>query len=112
VGLGVKHDVDGIASSRRNAFDASTAAVLSAEGLIGHPFEIAVLRENDDDLVLRDQVFVIDVGGFIRNIGQALIAEFIFDFAELFDHKLHDVVFARKEAVVLRDVLGELACSS
>jgi hypothetical protein len=59
---------------------------------------------------LRDQIFVIDVGGFIRNLGQALIAKAVFDFGELLIIKLDDVVFAREEAVVLRDVLGEFVC--
>jgi hypothetical protein len=66
-----------------DAFDATAAAVLGAEGRIAHPFEITVIGQDNDDVLLRDQIFVIDVGGFIGNLRQSRVAEAIFDVFEL-----------------------------
>ena len=106
--FGVVHEPHGVAGSGLHARDASASAMLGLKGVIVHALDVVVAREGDEDILLWDEVFVFDVASLIRDFGASLVAEALFDFLDLLDHQIDDVVSGGEEAVVLGDVRDEL----
>ena len=50
---GVNNEFDAVVASGGDAFYAATAAVLGAEGVVGHSLDVAIFGENDDDVFFR-----------------------------------------------------------
>ena len=104
MGLDVLHQFDRIARSGLDADDAAPATMLGGEGIVVHPLEITIVGQKDQDVLLRDEVFVIDVRSFVGDFGEAFVAKAALDLQEFFDEEGDNVVAGRKQAVVFSDV--------
>ena len=69
MGEGVLHQNDLVPIGGLHAGDAASATVLGSEGIVVHAFDIPVAGQGNDDILLRDEVFVFDVGSRIRDFG-------------------------------------------
>ena len=52
--------MDGVTACGGETFNTTSAYVLSAEGLVVHSLDVAVLGEDNDDVFLWKEVFVLD----------------------------------------------------
>ena len=75
MGLGVVHEPHDVPGGGLHAGDAAPAAMLGFEGIVVHPFDVVVAGEGNEDVLLGDEVFVLDVGGLIGDFGAPLVAE-------------------------------------
>ena len=104
VGLRVLDELHGIPADGLHASDAFAAAMLSGEGIVIDALDIAVPGKGDDDVLLRDEVFVIDIGCVVGDLGETVVPEFLFEGSDFFDKELNDVVARGEQAIVFSDI--------
>jgi len=70
--------------------------------------EIAGVGDGDGDLLVGDEVFELEVGGFVEDLGAADVAVFVADLGELFDDDFAELLFAGEDGLELGDVVADL----
>ena len=108
VRLGVVHQAHHVAGGGLHAGNAPSAAVLGFEGIIVDPLNVVVAGEGDEDVLLRDEVLVFDIGGLIGDVGPPLVPEATLDLFDFGDEQIDDVLARGEEAVVFGDVGDQL----
>src|ERR1019366_5754951 len=61
------------------------------------PIHAARVADRDRDLLVRDQVFQADLGGFVLDDGTARVAVFLLDFLEFLDNEATQFLFAGED---------------
>ena len=77
--------LDEILVARLHAGAAGAAAPLHAVSGNRRALEVARMAYGDRDLLVGDQVFELNFGGLVVDLGAALVAVLFFDFFQFFD---------------------------
>src|SRR5580704_4697177 len=94
---------DEIFLARLHARAAGATAALHAVGGDRRPLHVAGVAESDGDLLVGDQIFENDLGGFVLNAGAALVAvEFLY-FFKLLDDDFAKFALGGKNGFVIFD---------
>ncbi len=108
VGRGDEKMLDKILVARLHAGAAlASAALLAISGDWG-ALQVAAMADGDRDLFVGDQVFQLDLGGFVFNDGAAFITVELPDFFQFGDDHLAQLLFRAKNGFELGDVLAHL----
>ena len=65
------------------------------------------MRDGDGDLLVRNQVFQLQLGGFIDDLGATHVAVLVADFGEFADDDLAELLLAGQDGFVLGDVFAD-----
>ncbi len=82
------------------------AAALRAVGGDGRALQVAGVRDGDRHLLVDDQVFELDFGGLIHDLGAALVAELLFDLFQFLDDHPAQLLLRSENGFVLGDALA------
>ena len=85
--------LDEILVARLHAGAAGASAALHAVSGNRRALEIAAVTDCDRDLLVGDQVFEHDFGGFVFDLGAALVTVLFLDFLEFFDDHAPQLLF-------------------
>ena len=97
-------------SSRvRHAEAAGAAATLLAVGGDGRALEVAGMRNGDGDLFVGDEVFELELGGLVDDLGAALVAVILADGFEFLDDDGAELFLRGEDRFVLGDVVADFA---
>src|SRR5580658_3087212 len=89
--------------ARLHAHAASAAAALLPVDGDGGALEVALMADGDGDLLVGDQVFKLDLGALVDDLGAALVSVPVADFFKLFDDDGAQFLFAGEDLFVLGD---------
>ena len=64
------------------------------------------MRDGDGDLLVGDQVFQFDLGGFVQDLGAAVVAVLLADFFQLLDDHAAQLFLAAQDSFVLGDAVA------
>ena len=67
------------------------------------------MGDRDGDLLVGDEVFKLDLGGLVDDLGAALVAVLVADVFEFLDDDLAQLLFAAEDLFVLGDFFPNLA---
>ena len=87
---------------------AGAAAALLAVGADGGALEVAGVRDGDGDLLVGDEVFELEVGGFVEDLGAAGVAVLVLDVFELLGDDGAELGRRRQDGFELGDVFADL----
>src|SRR5262249_56723789 len=85
------------------------AAALLAVGRDRRPLEIAGVADRNRDLLVSDQIFECNLGGFVLNLSAALVAILLLDFLEFFHDHVAKPLLGREDGLVLCNAIANLA---
>src|SRR5580704_677048 len=83
----------------------ASAALVAVSGDRG-ALEIAAVADGDGHLLVGDQVFELNFGGFVFDEGAAFVAVELFNFFELFDDDAAQLLFGTENRFVVGDVVA------
>ena len=111
VGVGGVDDElgDEVFFARLHAEAAGAAAPLLAVGGDGGALEVAGMGDSDGDLFVGDEVFELQLGGLVDDLGAALVAVFVADGFELLDDDVAELLLGGEDGFVLGDVVADFA---
>ena len=88
---------------------AGAAATLLAVGGDGRALEVAGVRDGDGDLLVGDEVFELELGGLVEDLGAALVAVILADGFEFLDDDGAELFLRGEDGFVLGDVVADFA---
>ena len=106
MGRGDEQMLDKILVARLHAGTALAAAALHTVCRNRRPFHVSTVADRDRDLLVRDQIFQVDFGGFVFDFGPALIAVLFLDFFQFLHDHATQFLFRAENGFVLGDVLA------
>ena len=106
VGGGDEQMLDEILVAGLHAGAARAAAALHAVGGDRRALHVAGVADGDRDLLVGDQVFEMDFGGFVFDDGAALVAVELLDLFELLDDDAAQFLLRAKNGFELGDVVA------
>src|SRR5579872_3510066 len=98
--------LDEILVARLHAGAARASAALHAVGRNGRPLEVAGVADGDCDLLVGNEVFEDDLGGFVFDTRAAVVAVELLHFFELFDDDGAQLFLGAENRFVLGDVVA------
>ena len=102
--MGVFDQSNDIVSNRLHTSHADAATVLGGEGIIINPLDITIAGKGDDNVLLRNEVFVFDIGGIIGDFSTPFIGKARFDFLKFLNHDIDFVFTAGEDSIVFSDI--------
>ncbi len=84
----------------------STAALLAVGG-DGGSLEVAGVGDGDGDLLVGDEVFELDLGGLVDDLGLALVAVLVADLFELLDDDAAELLLGGEDGLELFDGVAD-----
>ncbi len=108
VGGGDEEMLDEILVAGLHAHAALSAAALAAVGGDGGALHVTAVAYGDGHLLVDDQVFELNFGGFVFNDGAAFVAEQLFDFFEFFDDHAAKFLFGSENGFVFGNIVADL----
>ena len=109
VGRGDEEMLDEILVARLHADAALASAALLAVGGNRRALHVAAVADRDRHLLVGDQVFEMDFGGFVFDDGAAFVAVELFDFFQLFDDHAAQLLLRTQESIRTRRCCREPA---
>ncbi len=100
--------LDEILLARAHAFAAGAAAALLTIGRDRRALQVAGVADRHRNLLVGDQVFQAQLGGFVLNFGAARVAVFLLDLFQLFDDDVAQLLLAAQNRFVLGDASANL----
>src|SRR5580704_5223026 len=94
---------DEIFLARLHARAAGATTALHSVGGDRRPLHVAGVAESDRDLLVGDQIFEHDLGGFVLNAGAALVAVQFLYFLKLFDDDFAKFALGSEDGFVVFD---------
>src|SRR5207248_9712611 len=85
-----------------------SAAALLAIGRNRRALQIAGVGDRDRNLLINDQVFQLDFGGFVKDLGAALVAVLLLDLLQLFDDHVAQLLLARQDGFVFGNAIANV----
>ncbi len=109
VGVGGVDDElgDEVLFTRLHAEPAGAAAPLLAIDGDGRALEVAGIGDGDGDLLVGDEVFELELGGLVDDLGAALVAVILADGLELLDDDRAQLLLGGEDGLVLGDVVAD-----
>ena len=103
VGMGGVDDElgDEVLFAGLHAGAAGAPATLGAIDRDGRPLEVTLVADGDSDLLVGDEVFKLELGAFIDNLGAARVPVLVAHFFKLGDDDGAELGFAGKDGLVL-----------
>ena len=95
--------LDEILLARAHALAARAAAALLAIGRDRRALQVAGVADRHRNLLVGDQVFQADLGGFVLNDGAALVAVLLLDLFQFLDDDAAQLLLAAENGFVLGD---------
>src|SRR5262249_6300960 len=108
VGRGNEQMLDEIFIAGAHAGAASASTALHAISGDGRALQVAGVADGDGNLLVGDEVFKMDLGGFVFDDGAALVSVELLYFFELFDDDGSQLFLGTENGFVLGDVLADL----
>ncbi len=109
--VGMRHQqmTHSVVFARDHAGHAPSATPLGTIGAGGQALDVALLCQGNNNLFVRDEVFVLKVSclGFF-NFCAPLIAVFLFEFFEIVLNDLTDLVDIAQQQVIISNILQDL----
>ena len=96
---------DEIFFARLHAHAAGAAAALLAIDGDGRALEVALVADGDGDLLVGDEVFKLNLGALVDDLGAALVAVLVADVFKLLDDDRAQLFLAAEDLFVLGDLL-------
>ncbi len=103
---------DEVFFARLHAGAAGAAAALLAIDGDGRALEVALVAHRDRDLLVGDQVFKLQLGGFVDNLRAARVAVLVADLFEFLHDDRAQLGFAGQDRLVLGDLFALSSASS
>ena len=100
--------LDDIIFVERHALDAASATLLCLICIDRSALDVSARGHRDDDILHRDQIFIVHLHSGIRDLCTALIAIFFFDLAQFLPDDLVDTGFIGKDIAQIRDRCEQL----
>ena len=107
VGVRQEHFRRDVLITAGHARDASAASALGFVGVMRQTLDVTELGHRDDAILLRDEVFDIDLAGDGADLGTSGVAVFIADLKRLFLDDRQALIFAFDDLVIFFDLGGE-----
>ena len=100
--------LDKVFFARAHAFATGASPTLLAIGRDGSALHVAGVAQRDGNLLVGDEVFEVDLGGFVLNDGAAVVAVVLLDLFELFDDDVAQLLLGCQDGFVLGDALAHV----
>ena len=101
--------LDEILVARLHAGAARASAALHAVGGDGRALHVAGVADGDGDLLVGDEIFEDDFGGFVFDARAALVAVELLHFFEFFDDDVAQLLLGAEDGFVFGDVVANFA---
>ena len=99
---------DEVFFARLHAHAAGAAAALLAIDADGRALEVALMGDGDGDLLVGNEVFKLEFGALVDDLGAARVAIFVADFFKLLDDDGAELLVAGEDGFVLGDAVADL----
>ena len=99
---------DEIFFARLHAHAAGAAAALLAVDGDGRALQVALVADRDGDLLVGDEVFKLQLGALVDDLGAALVAVLVADVFKLLDDDRAQFLLAAQDLFVLGDLGADL----